>query len=319
MTPEAAAHIHSQGKKILDNISRVIVGKEKVIELVLAALIGEGHVLLQDVPGVGKTLLAKSLARSIGGMFKRIQFAPDLLPADITGFNIYDQKAGNFVFQHGPVLTHILLADEINRAVPRTQASLLESMEERHITIDGTTMALPRPFFVLATENPIELEGTFPLPEAQLDRFVMQIRLGYPDRDEEMAILERFQGDVSCDTLEPVLTTEDILTLQEERRAVIVSSSVRAYITDIVRATRVDDVLELGASPRASLSLMRVSQARAALQGRTFVLPDDVKHLAPSVLRHRLILTTKESLRGTTTDEIVASILDTIPVPDSND
>jgi len=300
---------------IVENISRVIVGKDRGIELLLVALLADGHVLLEDVPGVGKTLLAKSLAKSIGGSFSRIQFTPDLLPADITGFNVYNQQAGSFVFQSGPVITHILLADEINRTIPRTQSSLLESMEERQVTVDGQTYFLPRPFFVMATQNPIELEGTFPLPEAQLDRFLLKLRLGYPEKDEEIAMLERFRDTDPLETLEAVGSPEQVTELQGARKQIRVSFPVREYIADIVRATRVNKSLRFGASPRGSLGLMRAGQALAALRGRDFVLPDDIKHLTVPVLAHRLILTDEERLRGTSPEHLLEEILAQIPVP----
>ena len=301
--------------RIIENISRVIVGKDRGIELLLVALLADGHVLLEDVPGVGKTLLAKSLAKSIGGSFSRIQFTPDLLPADITGFNVYNQQAGSFVFQSGPVITHILLADEINRTIPRTQSSLLESMEERQVTVDGQTYFLPRPFFVMATQNPIELEGTFPLPEAQLDRFLLKLRLGYPEKDEEIAMLERFRDQDPLVSLEAVGSPEQVTELQGARKQIRVSFPVREYIADIVRATRVNKSLRFGASPRGSLGLMRSGQALAALRGRDFVLPDDIKHLTVPVLAHRLILTDEERLRGATPEQLLEEILAQIPVP----
>jgi len=249
--------------KIIDNVSRVIVGKRETIELLLVALLGDGHVLLEDVPGLGKTLMAKSLARSMGGSFKRVQFTPDLLPADITGFNVYNQKTAKFAFQPGPVITNILLADEINRTIPRTQASLLESMEERQVTVDGQTFPLPHPFFVMATQNPIELEGTFPLPEAQLDRFLLKIHIGYPERDEEISILERFQEESPLLELEAVANPAQIADLQQTRKRIRISRPVREYIADIVRATRQNESLRYGASPRGSLGLMRAGQALA--------------------------------------------------------
>jgi MoxR-like ATPase len=302
-------------KKITDNISRVIVGKDQAIELLLVGLLAEGHVLLEDVPGVAKTLLAKSLARSIGGSFNRVQFTPDLLPADITGFNVYDQKTGNFSYHPGPVITNVLLADEINRTIPRTQSSLLECMEERQVTVDGTTHRLPTPFLVMATQNPIELEGTFPLPEAQLDRFLLKTRLGYPDKNEEINILERFQETDPFPALVPVASPGDIAALQKIRRNIRVSQPLREYITDIVHATRDDAAIQYGASPRASLALMRAGQALAALHGRDYVLPDDVKFLAHPVLTHRLILTEEERLKGTGTGHLIENLIDRLPVP----
>ena len=301
--------------RIMKNISRVIVGKDQTIELLLVTLLAEGHVLLEDVPGVAKTLLAKSLAKSIGGSFNRVQFTPDLLPADITGFNIYDQKAGCFAFHAGPVITHVLLADEINRTIPRTQSSLLECMEERQVTVDGQTHPLPAPFFVMATQNPIELEGTFPLPEAQLDRFLLKTRLGYPDRDEEIRIMERFRESDPLEQLNAVVTPNDITKLQQARRRILVSEPVRDYIADMVRATRDHPAVRFGASPRGSLGLMRAAQARATLQGRAYILPDDVKYLARPVLAHRLILKEEGRLRGESTDHLIGELIGRIPVP----
>ena len=303
-------------KKIIENISKVMIGKDDALELLLVALLANGHVLLEDVPGVGKTLLTKSLAKSISGSFKRIQFTPDLLPADITGFNVFDQKSGQFKFQKGPVLTNILLADEINRAIPRTQSSLLESMEERQVTIDGKTYPLPKPFLVLATQNPIELEGTFPLPEAQLDRFLLKISLGYPNKTEEMAILKRFQKDDPLVTLEPVADPEQLTRLQQLRKEITISSPIREYITDIVAATRNIESVRFGSSPRGSLGLMRASQGLAAIEGRSYVLPDDVKKLVLPVLVHRIILNEEEKLSGQTPENLLAKIVSKIPVPD---
>ena len=299
----------------MDNMARVMIGKRRAIKLLLVALLAEGHVLLEDVPGVGKTLLARSLAKSIGGSFKRIQFTPDILPADVTGFNVYDQKTGEFKFQPGPVMSNILLADEINRTIPRTQASLLESMQEYQVTVDSQTMALPRPFFVLATQNPIEQEGTFPLPEAQLDRFLIRINLGYPSCEEEMLMLERFQQDDPLQALEAVATTQELIALQEERRSIFVSAAVRRYIVEITTATRTAPQLRFGASPRASLHLMRAAQALAALEGRDYVLPDDVKELAVEVLAHRLVLETREKLHGLTPQKFLEGVLEQAPVP----
>ena len=302
-------------KKIVENISRVIVGKNQSIELLLVAILADGHVLIEDIPGLGKTLIAKSMAKSIGGFFRRVQFTPDLLPSDITGFNVYNQKTGQFTFQPGPVMTHILLADEINRTIPRTQSSLLESMEERQVTVDGKTYPLPHPFLVMATQNPIELEGTFPLPEAQLDRFLLKVRLGYPDKEEEIAILERFQKEDPLVELEAVANPEQIVELQNIRKSIRISPPVKEYITDIVRATRSTPSLRLGASPRGSLGLMRAGQSLAALREREYVLPDDIKSLAVSVLAHRLILREEERLRGETPEHFIEEIVSQIPVP----
>jgi MoxR-like ATPase len=301
--------------KIIDSVSRVIVGKRASIELLLVALLADGHILLEDVPGLGKTLIAKSLAKTIGGSFKRVQFTPDLLPSDITGFSIYHQATGQFVFQPGPVICNVLLADEINRTIPRTQSSLLESMEERQVTVDGKTYPLPRPFFVVATQNPIELEGTFPLPEAQLDRFLIKIGLGYPEKEEEIAILERFQESDPLNDIAAITSPQEVSDLQDARKVVLVSGPVREYIADIVRTTRSAPSLELGASPRGSLGLMRAGQALAALRGRSYVLPDDIKYLTVPVLGHRLILRQEERLRGETPEQILRTILDRIPVP----
>jgi MoxR-like ATPase len=302
-------------EKIVENVSRVIVGKEKAIEFLMVALLADGHVLLEDVPGLGKTLVAKALARSIGGSFGRIQFTPDLLPSDVTGCNIYNQQKGQFTFQAGPVMTNVLLADEINRTIPRTQSSLLESMEERQVTIDGRTYPLPHPFFVMATQNPIELEGTFTLPEAQLDRFILKIRLGYPDRNEEIAILERFQEGNPIIELEAVANPGEVAEAQAARKKIRISRPVREYITDIVSATRNNPSLYLGASPRGSLALMRTGQALATLRGREYVLPDDIKYLIVPVLSHRLILKEEERLRGETAENCLEKIISQIPVP----
>jgi len=299
----------------MDNMATVMVGKKAALELLLVALLADGHVLLEDVPGVGKTLASKCLAKSVGGTFKRIQFTPDLLPADVTGFNIYDQKNAEFKFQPGPVMCHILLADEINRAIPRTQSSLLESMAEHQVTVDGRTYPLPAPFLVLATQNPIELEGTFPLPEAQLDRFLLKISLGYPSVDEEMTILERFQQDDPFDRLGAVAEPHQIIQLQQQRRTVTVSTRVREYITRIVDATRHTEDLRFGSSPRGSLGLMRAAQGLAALKERAYVLPDDVKQLVQPVLGHRVLLSEEARISGTDPADILAQIVSRIPVP----
>ena len=302
-------------KRIMENISHVIVGKQHSVELLLVALLSDGHVLIEDIPGLGKTLLAKSLAKSIGGSSRRVQFTPDLLPADITGFNVYNQQTGQFTFQSGPVMTNILLADEINRTIPRTQSSLLESMGERQVTVDGKTYHLPRPFFVMATQNPIELEGTFPLPEAQLDRFLLKIRLGYPEKDEEIAILERFREKDPLIELKAVANPEQVAALQDARKGIHISHPIREYITDIVRATRNSTSLRLGASPRGSLGLMHAGQALAALRDREYVLPDDIKSLVIPVLAHRLILKEEERLRGETPEHFLEEIISQMPVP----
>ena len=278
------------------------------------ALLAEGHVLLEDVPGLGKTLMAKALAKSMGGTFRRIQFTPDLLPSDVTGFSVYNQKSGEFVFHPGPVMSNVLLADEINRTIPRTQASLLESMGEFQVTVDGHTLDLPKPFFVIATQNPIEMDGTFPLPEAQLDRFLMKIDLGYPTKEEELAILERFRENDPLIDLEAITTSERIVELQKKRRAVTVSAPVREYIADLVGATRTHPQVRYGASPRGSLGLMKASQALAAIRGRDFVTPDDVKELAIPVLTHRVILRHEERAKGASARAVMDEILARVSV-----
>jgi len=305
---EAAARIRA-------NVGRVIVGKEDAVTLLLVALLCEGHVLIEDVPGVGKTMLAKSLARSLDLSFQRIQFTPDLLPSDVTGLAYFSQKTQEFQFRPGPVFANVLLADEINRATPRTQSALLEAMEERQVTAEGETRKLPRPFFVLATENPIELEGTFPLPEAQLDRFLMRISLGYPSRDEEKLVARRFQVASPLDDLKPVLGASELPELVRACRRVFVSEAVEDYLVDVVRASREATGVTLGASPRATLALFRGSQALAAIHGRDYVLPDDVKRLVGPVLGHRLILTAQGRLRGQGAAEVVAQVLARVPAP----
>ncbi len=302
-------------RQIVENVSRVVVGREAAVELLMVGLLAEGHVLIEDVPGLGKTLIAKSLARSLSASFKRVQCTPDLLPADITGFSVYNQQSGRFDLRHGPVMTHVLLVDEINRAIPRTQSSLLESMAERQVTIDGQTLALQRPFFVVATQNPIELEGTFPLPEAQLDRFLLKIQMGYPDRAEEVEILRRFQIEDPLENLEPVVTVEQVTSIQRDVREVHVASPVLEYIGEIGAATRAGDVFRYGASPRGTLGLMRAGQALALLRDRSYVLPDDVKFLAPFVLSHRLILTEEERLRGADPRGLLGGLLEKVPIP----
>jgi len=300
---------------IIENASQVIVGKGRALELMTVALLAGGHILLEDVPGLGKTLMAKALARSIGGSFKRIQCTPDLMPSDVTGLSIYNQKTGEFVFHPGPVMSNVLLADEINRTIPRTQASLLESMGEGQVTVDGRTLELPKPFFVIATQNPIELEGTFPLPEAQLDRFLMKIHLGYPKREEELSLLERFISQDPMVHLSAVSSPERILALQNERKNVIVSAPVREYITDLVGATRKHPKIRYGASPRGSLGLTRSAQALALVRGREFALPDDVKELAVPVLTHRIILRQEERAKGVKALDIIEELIATLPLP----
>jgi len=301
--------------KIRDNMSQVIVGKSDIVDLALVALFCEGHILFEDVPGIGKTTLAKALARSLGCSFRRIQFTPDLLPSDVTGLAVYNQKTQEFEYRPGPLMAQIVLADEINRATPRTQSALLEAMQEHQITVDGSTKLLPRPFLVLATQNPIELEGTFPLPEAQVDRFFIKLELGYPSAEEEKAILLRFERAEPLETLQPVIDEQTILEMQRAVRTVRVEASVRDYVIAIVRATRAHESVELGASPRGSLFLYHAAQAYAAVQGRDFVLPDDVKYLAPFILTHRLIISAQTRLRGRNARQIVKEVIESVPVP----
>ncbi|MBI2886994.1 MAG: MoxR family ATPase [Chloroflexi bacterium] len=301
--------------RVRANVGLVIVGKDEAITLMLVALLCQGHILIEDVPGIGKTTLAKAFARSLGCSFKRIQFTPDLMPADITGINFYNQKEGEFQFRPGPIIAQVVLGDEINRATPRTQAALLEAMQEAQITVDGATIPLPQPFMVLATENPIELEGTFPLPEAELDRFLLRVRMGYPTRVEERSILLRFQGDDPLEGLHTVVASEEVLALQKAVQRVRMEDSLVDYVVQLCQATREHPSLALGASPRASLSLFRAARAWAALAGRDYTLPDDVKAVASAVLVHRLILTSQTRLRGRTTDEVLGEVLESVAVP----
>lgn len=307
--------VNQFAQAIRENIARVIVGKEAVVDLLLVALLCEGHVLIEDVPGIGKTTLAKALARSLDCSFRRIQFTPDLLPSDITGVNVFNQKSGEFEFRPGPVMASIVLADEINRAGPRTQSALLEAMQERQVTADGVTHPLPRPFLVLATQNPVELEGTFPLPEAQIDRFLMRVGLGYPSAAEERAILRRFREEDPLETLQPVVSAAEVLAMGARCRQVFVHEAVEGYIVDIVRASRTNPEVRLGISPRGTLALYRTSQALAAIHGRDYVIPDDVKALAIPVLAHRLIPATQTRIKGGSREGLVAALLEQVPVP----
>jgi MoxR-like ATPase len=298
-----------------ENIQKVIVGKSEVIDLALVAILCEGHILLEDVPGTGKTMLARSIAASLGCTFRRVQFTPDLLPSDVTGINYFNQKAQEFEFRPGPIMSQVVLADEINRATPRTQSALLEAMQERQITIDGETYPLPRPFLVMATQNPIELEGTFPLPEAQVDRFLLKLPIGYPTEKEEHDILLRFEREDPLETLEAVTTPDELIEMQRQAREVRVEESVRGYIVDIARATREYREIQLGASPRGTLALYKCAQALAAIRGREYVLPDDVKLLAPYVLTHRIMISPATRLRGRQLADVLMDVIDTVPVP----
>jgi MoxR-like ATPase len=302
-------------KRVRENIQKVIVGKDEVINLALAAVLCEGHVLLEDVPGTGKTTLARALAASLGCSFRRLQFTPDLLPSDVTGLSWFNQKISEFEFRPGPVMSQVLLADEINRATPRTQSALLEAMQERQVTIDGVSHPLPRPFLVLATQNPVELEGTFPLPEAQIDRFLLRVNIGYPTQVEENTILERFRLSDPLPDLQAVTNAQEIQAMQQERRQVRVEDSLRDYIVRVARTTRQNPDIELGASPRATMALFQASQAWAAIHGREFILPDDVKYLAPSVLCHRMMIAPQAQLRGRKVEELVEDIVSSVPVP----
>ncbi len=299
---------------IIRNVERVIVGKRHVIEMTMVAMLCEGHVLLEDVPGVGKTMLARSIALSLGCSFKRLQCTPDLLPTDITGVSIFNQKTSEFEFRPGPAFVNVLLADEINRATPRTQSALLEAMGEYQVTVDGETRPLPRPFLVMATQNPIEYEGTFPLPEAQLDRFLLRLEMGYPSFEEEERILENLRREHPIQTIGPVVDVNELPALQSQVWDVNVDETVRAYVVRLVNATRSHPDLALGASPRGSLGLYRASQALAAIQGRDFVLPDDVKRLAPFVLAHRLIMKPESALRGRNTSAVLRDLLERTPL-----
>ena len=315
LTPETSGSVSQAAANIKDNIERVLVGKGGVIELTLAAVLSSGHILIEDVPGIGKTTLARTLASSLDCTFQRIQFTPDLMPSDITGINYYNQKSGEFEFRPGPIIAQIVLADEINRATPRTQSALLEAMAERQLTVDDITITLPVPFLVIATQNPIELEGTFPLPEAQLDRFMLRLRLGYPTEDEEEAMLTRFQTADPLNDLAVVVGASDITELQESVRQVHLDPVLRNYLVQLVQATRTHADVELGASPRATLGLYRCSQALAAIRGRDYVTPDDLKTLAPLALSHRMILRSQARLRERTPESVIDEILAQIQVP----
>ena len=307
--------LNALGERLIVNLEHVIVGKRQSLELVVIGLLCQGHVLIEDVPGVGKTVLARSLAKSVGCMFNRIQFTPDMLPSDVTGVSIYNQEKHKFEFRPGPVIGNIILADEINRATPKTQSALLEAMEERQVTVDGVTHPLPKPFMVLATQNPIEYEGTFPLPEAQLDRFLVRVRLGYPNPSDEIKIMEDQQVRHPIETLETVISAREVIRAMEAIKKVFVSAAVKRYIIELVSRTRQSGDVYLGASPRGSLALFRTGQARAALLGRDHVLPDDIKALAGAVLAHRIIIGPAARMRELSTDRIVQEIVYSLPVP----
>ena len=313
--PAMTSAIAELALRIRTNVEQVLVGKGEVIDLCLAAILSSGHILIEDVPGIGKTTLARTLADSINCTFRRIQFTPDLMPSDITGIHFYNQKTGEFEFRPGPIIAQIVLADEINRATPRTQSALLEAMAERQLTVDHATIPLPAPFLVFATQNPIELEGTFPLPEAQLDRFLLRLRLGYPEESEEEEILTRFHSAEPLAGLQPVAAAQEVLDCQNVVREIYVDPVLRTYMVQVVHATRSHSDVELGASPRATLGLYRCCQAMAAIQGRHYVTPDDIKKLAPYALSHRMILKSQARLRERTPESVVEQILDQISVP----
>ncbi|MBQ1284676.1 MAG: MoxR family ATPase [Acutalibacteraceae bacterium] len=302
-------------KKIINNVEQVIVGKREAIELVVTALISNGHILLEDVPGVGKTRLIAAVARSIDGSFKRIQFTADVLPSDITGFSVYNQKTGDFEFKKGAIMSQFVLADEINRTSPKTQAALLEAMEERQISVDGVTYKMPQPFMVMATQNPIEFMGTFPLPEAQLDRFLIKISVGYPDAESERSVLSMHQMDDPFETLEAVATTDDIINIQNEVKKVFVHENLESYIVSLVSATRNHPSVRLGASPRASLALYRTAQATAYIDGRDYVVPDDIQKMMIPVMAHRIILSQETKFSNTTAEDVLEEIKKSTPVP----
>ena len=308
-------HVQAAAQRLQANIEKVIVGKSSVIELLTVALLTPGHVLIEDVPGLAKTMLAKSLAKSLGCSFQRVQFTPDLLPSDITGVSIFNQKTQEFDYRAGPLMSQIILADEINRAGPRTQSALLEAMEERQVTVDGITRSVPRPFLVIATQNPIELEGTFPLPEAQLDRFLLRLAIGYPEVEEEREVLRRFREFDPLEELKPVVAGDEVLALSKTCRQVYISPAIETYVLALVRATRSHPALSLGASPRGSLALARTAQVLAAVRGRAFVSPDDVQWLASPALGHRLILSSQSRLRGKGVPDVLQSVIEQVPVP----
>ncbi|KAF0816303.1 MULTISPECIES: AAA family ATPase [unclassified Cytobacillus] len=307
--------MHPAIERVLGNIEKVMIGKRDVAELSLVALLAEGHVLLEDVPGVGKTMMVRALAKSVGASFKRIQFTPDLLPSDVTGVSIYNPKEMEFQFRPGPIMGNIILADEINRTSPKTQSALLEGMEESSVTIDGVTHRLERPFFVMATQNPIEYEGTYPLPEAQLDRFLLKMKMGYPEIADEMEVLNRAQRIPPIEGLETVMDLAELRSLQTEIKEVHVDETIKRYIVEIANGTRNHSSVYLGASPRGSIALMKAAQAYAFMYGRDFVLPDDIQHLAPAVFVHRIILRSEAKFEGVTAEEVVGRVIARVPIP----
>ncbi len=308
-------NIQNFTKKVMENLEKVIVGKRYVLEQVIIGLICQGHILVEDVPGVGKTVMARALSKSIGCSFNRLQFTPDMLPSDVTGVSIFNQISREFEYRPGPIMAQILLGDEINRATPKTQSALLEAMEERQVTVDGVTYKLPKPFLVMATQNPIEYEGTFPLPEAQLDRFLMRIKLGYPQLSDEIRILELQQMHHPIEDIGIVADVEELLAVQEEVKSIFVSPAVKRYIVELVRATRDHQDVYLGSSPRGSLGLFRSGQVKAAMQGRDYVLPDDIKYLAPIILSHRIMVQPASRLRNLSAEQVVTEVLGYLPVP----
>ncbi|HJW84155.1 MAG TPA: MoxR family ATPase [Anaerolineae bacterium] len=309
------SNVQAVGQRLIENVERVIIGKHDTVTQAVVGLLCQGHLLIEDVPGVGKTMLAKAIAKSIGCVFRRIQFTPDMLPSDVTGVRIFDQKTREFVFQPGPIMAQIILADEINRATPKTQSALLEAMEERQVTVDGETHHLSPPFMVIATQNPIEYEGTFPLPEAQRDRFLLRISIGYPDPQTEVNILNDQQIRHPLETIEQAIGADELLTAQTEVRSLYVDDLVKSYIVDLVGQTRRHDDVNLGASPRGSLTLYRAAQARAALDGRNYVIPDDVKYLAPYALPHRMIVSPSARIKDVSAESILRDLLNSVPVP----
>jgi MoxR-like ATPase len=311
----AYEHKHSKLNEVIHNIEKVMIGKREVVELSLVALLAGGHVLLEDVPGVGKTMMVRALAKSVNASFKRIQFTPDLLPSDVTGVSIFNPKEQEFIFRPGPIMGNIVLADEINRTSPKTQSALLEGMEEASVTVDGVTRKIDKPFFVMATQNPIEYEGTYPLPEAQLDRFLLKMKMGYPNIQQEVEILNRVQFMAPIEELESVMDLAELRQLQQEARSVHVDDTIKRYIVDLAAGTRSHPRVYLGASPRGSIALMKASQAYALLNDRDYVLPDDVQYLAPFVFSHRLILKSEAKYEGVASEEIISEIIQSIPVP----